>query len=241
MKETPRYKIYYSVLSFVFCCLFANSISAQVQVIKDYDKPRDLKVLREYTDPQGNTVREIQYAHRAMRVTETIVIPRASFTGIGVKANINPDTVIKDSVWVLIFKSRYSLQVYYKKRLIRGYKAVFGPQPQMNKQMEGDRNTPEGWYKIADKRPSNKYNKFLLLNYPNEKNKESFDKLKAEGKIPKNARIGGDVGIHGIWPRGDDMIEMGVGWTDGCIALKNADMDDLYQWVRVGTKVYIKK
>lgn len=235
----PRYNLIHWFVSLV-CMLLATTTFAQVQMIKDYDKPRDLKVLREYIDAQGNTVREIQYAHRAMRVTETIVIPR-SFTGIGVKANINADTIIKDSVWVLIHKSRYSLQVYYKKRLIRGYKAVFGPQPQMNKQMEGDRNTPEGWYKIADKRPSNKYNKFLLLNYPHDKNKESFEKLKADGKIPKNARIGGDVGIHGIWPKGDDMIELGVGWTDGCIALKNADMDDLYQWVKVGTKVYIKK
>lgn len=107
--------------------------------------------------------------------------------------------------------------------------------------MEGDRCTPEGWFKIADKRNSSKYNKFMLLNYPNEKSYEQFKKLKEKGSIPANARIGGDVGIHGIWPGGDDMIEMGVGWTDGCIAMKNKDVDDLYKWVHVGMRVYIRK
>ncbi|MCB0697519.1 MAG: L,D-transpeptidase, partial [Chitinophagaceae bacterium] len=49
------------------------------------------------------------------------------------------------------------------------------------------------------------------------------------------------VGIHGIWDRGDDMIELGVGWTDGCVALKNADMDELYKIAGMGTRVFIKK
>lgn len=211
-----------------------------MQVIKDYDRPRNLKVIAEYDDGRGNMVREVQYTHRALRVTETIYIPKV-FTGIGIKPNISMDSLVKDSIWILVDKGKYVVQIYYKKRLIRGYRAVFGPDPKMNKCMEGDRCTPEGWYKISDKHISSKYNKFMLLNYPTEKNYEQFNKLKDAGKIPKNARIGGDVGIHGIWPRGDDMIEMGIGWTDGCIALKNEDIDDLYKWVRVGTRVYIRK
>lgn len=213
---------------------------AQMQAIKDYDKPRNVKIVAEYDDGRGNTVREIQYSHGSMRVTETVYIPKV-FTGIGLKTKISIDTLIKDSIWVLVDKGKYVVQIYYKKRLIRGYRAVFGPEPRKNKCMEGDRCTPEGWYKISDKHISNKYNKFMLLDYPNQKNYEAFNKMKAEGKIPKDARIGGDVGIHGIWPRGDDMIEMGIGWTDGCIALKNVDIDDLYTWVRVGTRVYIRK
>lgn len=211
-----------------------------MQAIKDYDKPRNVKIVAEYDDGRGNTVREIQYSHGSMRVTETVYIPKV-FTGIGLKTKISIDTLIKDSIWVLVDKGKYVVQIYYKKRLIRGYRAVFGPEPRKNKCMEGDRCTPEGWYKISDKHISNKYNKFMLLDYPNQKNYEAFNKMKAEGKIPKDARIGGDVGIHGIWPRGDDMIEMGIGWTDGCIALKNVDIDDLYTWVRVGTRVYIRK
>lgn len=229
-----------SFLLLLFIGLLPIVSTAQVQQIKDYDRPTNLKVTKEYVDEKGNTIREVQYTQRSIRVTETIVISKA-MSAVGVKVAINPDTIIRDSIWLLINKSSYSVHVYYKKKLIRGYKAVFGPQPQMNKCMEGDRCTPEGWYKIADKRNSSKYNKFMLLNYPNEKNQEAFKKLKEAGKIPKDARIGGDVGIHGIWPRGDDMIEMGIGWTDGCIALKNADVDDLFKWVNVGTRVFIKK
>jgi hypothetical protein len=208
--------------------------------IKESEKPRNLKVLREYDDGRGNMVREIQYSQGSMRVTETIYIPKVK-TGINVRVAISPDTVNKDSVWLLVDKTKYLVQVYYKKRPIRGYRAVFGPNPKVNKCMEGDRCTPEGWFKIADKRNSSKYNKFMLLNYPNEKSYEQFKKLKEKGTIPANARIGGDVGIHGIWPGGDDMIEMGVGWTDGCIAMKNKDVDDLYKWVHVGMRVYIRK
>lgn len=213
---------------------------AQVDRIKDYDLPRNLKVIAEYDDGKGNTIREVQYQQRSMRVTEMIIVPKV-FTGIGIKAKISPDSVNKDSVWLLIDKTKYVVQVFYKKKLVRGFRAVFGPNPKADKCMEGDRCTPEGWFKIVEKHNSSKYNKFMLLDYPNEKSYAQFNKLKDEGKIPKNARIGGDVGIHGIWPRGDDMIEMGVGWTDGCIALRNVDVDDLYAWVKPGTRVYIRK
>ena len=79
------------------------------------------------------------------------------------------------------------------------------------------------------------------LSYPNDSAYARFNKLKAAGKIPATARIGGDVGIHGIWKGGDDMIEMGVGWTDGCVAIKNQDIEELFSMVGVGTKVIIRR
>lgn len=218
-------------------CVALTGLRAQMN---ENEKPKNLKVIAEYDDGRGNRVREIQYSQGAIRITETIYVPKV-FTGIGIKPKISMDTLVKDSIWVLVDKGKYVVQIYYKKRLIRGYRAVFGPDPKTNKCIEGDRCTPEGWYKISDKHISGKYNKFMLLDYPTPKNYERFNKLKEEGKIPQNARIGGSVGIHGIWPRGDDMIEMGIGWTDGCVALKNADVDELYTWVRVGTRVYIRK
>jgi murein L,D-transpeptidase YafK len=133
------------------------------------------------------------------------------------------------------------LQVYYRRKLIRNYKAVFGPKPLERKCMEGDRCTPEGWFTITQFNPGSKYNKFMKLNYPNDSSYAYFNRLKEQKKIPTNAKIGGDVGIHGIWKGGDDMIELGVGWTDGCIALKNKDVDELYTMVTVGTRVLIRK
>lgn len=201
--------------------------------------PHDIKVLSEYKDKAGNTIRTIRYAQGVILVTQTIIIPKRHFMYVHVP--INPDTIKKELVTIQVSKSQYYVAVYYRKKMIRVYKAVFGPQPMKNKCMEGDRCTPEGWYKIANKNPKSQYNKFLGLDYPNDSTMARFNQLKKEGTIPASAKVGGAVGIHGIWKNGDDMIELGVGWTDGCIAIKNKDIDDLYELVAVGTKVQIIK
>lgn len=201
------------------------------------DRPADVQVLDEHKDAKGNTVRTIQYYQRGARVTETLVIPNE----LNVRVPINPDTMNKDSVLVVVNKSKYNVEVYYRKRKIRTYKAVFGPKPLENKMMEGDRRTPEGWYTIQSKNPRSKYDKFLLLDYPNDSAIIRFNEAKAKAKIPASARIGGDVGIHGIWSGGDDMIEMGVCWTDGCVAIKNKDIEELFTMTGVGTRVFIRK
>lgn len=205
----------------------------------EVQQPRDLKVLREFFDGKGNIVREVQYSQGFMRVTEMIIMPKPVV--FNQRAPIRPDTLNKDSLMIVVDKSRYTVQLFYKRNLIRIYKAVFGPNPKMNKCMEGDRCTPEGWFKIANKNPGSKYTKFLGINYPNDSSYMRFNAMKEKGTIPKTARVGGNIGIHGIWKGGDDMIEMGVGWTDGCVALKNRDIEELYSFVGVGTRVFIKK
>lgn len=216
-------------------------ISAFAQDNSSYNRPKNLKLIKEYDDGKGHIVREIQYSQGNMRVKETIIMPKPKGHGIGYKINVNPDTLNIDSLWLIIDKSRYCLQVYYKNRMLRNYRAVFGPKPNFNKCMEGDRCTPEGWFKITNKHISSKYNKFLGIDYPNSKDRARFNELKKKGSIPRDARIGGNIGIHGIWKGGDDMIELGVGWTDGCIALKNNDVNDLYRLIKEGVRVYIQK
>jgi len=200
---------------------------------------RDVKVLKEYDDGKGNMVRTIQYEEGKNKITETIYVPIHPM--VVKKIPIDPDTLNRDSLMIVVNKGKYDLELFYRKKLIRSYKAVFGPKPLEDKCVEGDRCTPEGWFKIAAKNAVSKYHKFLLLDYPNEGSVEKFNKLKAAGKLPANAKMGGDVGIHGIWKGGDDMIAMGVGWTDGCIAINNADIDDLFALVSVGTRVYVRK
>jgi murein L,D-transpeptidase YafK len=174
-----------------------------------------------------------------MRVRQTIVMPKP--TKMNLSVAINPDTMHKDKVLLLVDKSDYSVMVYYNQRAIRAYRAVFGPRPMEDKIREGDRCTPEGSFTIQNLNPRSQYNKFMLLSYPNDSSKARFSRLQAQGILPKSAKIGGSVGIHGIWPGGDDMIEMGVGWTDGCVALRNRDVDELFAMVGVGTKVVIRK
>jgi hypothetical protein len=235
----------YRLLLLIPCLFFFLCSSAQVKPPAEKNKdtdlppPRNIKVLEEHKDAKGNTVRTIEYSQGTSRVRETIVIPADG--NFYVHVPINPDTMNKDSVLVVVNKSRFKLEVYYRKKIIRSYKAVFGPKPLENKMMAGDRCTPEGWFMIQNKNPRSKYDKFMLLNYPDDSSIARFNRLKEKGNVPANARIGGDIGIHGIWPGGDDMIEKGVCWTDGCVAMKNKDIEELYNLVGVGTKVFIKK
>lgn len=220
------------------CMLLATTVVV-AQDAKPHERPKDVKVVREYEDGKGNIVRELQYKQGSMIVTETVIMPKPQRVSSGMA--IRPDTLNRDSLIIYVDKSRYVVMLFYKRKLIRKYRAVFGPNPTMNKQMEGDRNTPEGWFTITRLNPNSKYNKFMELSYPDREHYENFERLKQRGVIPKTARIGGNVGIHGIWKNGDDMIELGVGWTDGCVALKNSDIDELYTLAGLGTRVFIKK
>ena len=228
---------YFFLLIFLIVALPASR--AQAQASAEPPPPRNLKVLEEYSDGKGNIVRTVQFEQGMMRVTQTIIMPKPR--PIGYVAPVNLDTLKSQYLRLVVSKSQYKLNVYYRGKLIRSYKAVFGPRPTQNKCMEGDRCTPEGSFSIASKNPGSKYTRFMGISYPNDSARIRFNKLKAEGVIPATATIGGNVGIHGIWPGGDDMIELGVGWTDGCIALKNKDIEELFSFVGVGTQVIIKK
>jgi murein L,D-transpeptidase YafK len=215
----------------------AVTTSAMAQPQPDPSVPQNVRIVEEHKDKNGNTIRTIQYTQNGNRFTETQIVKPS----LGYHVPINPDTLLSDSVTVIVSKAKGCVDVYYRRHKIRSYKAVFGPKPLLDKSMEGDRCTPEGWYTIRLKKPSSRYYKFMLLDYPNDSSIARFNRLKANGQVPRNARIGGDVGIHGIWKGGDDMIEMGIGWTDGCIALTNKDIDDLYPLISVGTRIFIRK
>lgn len=219
--------------------LFVGCSVASAQNTKLKERPKDVKIVREYEDGKGHIIRELQYKRGSMVVTETVILPKPKKIEKGMA--ISPDTLNKDSLIIYVDKSRYLVLLFYKRQMIRKYRAVFGPNPKQNKKMQGDRNTPEGWYTITRLNPRSKYHKYMELSYPTPANRKRFERLKSRGVIPRNARIGGNVGIHGIWEGGDDMIELGVGWTDGCIAIKNKDMDELYKLTGLGTRVIIKR
>lgn len=202
---------------------------------------KNVKVISELDDGKGNFVRTIQYTKGAMRITETIIKPKSANAPIGTWVNVDPDTMDKKQVLLVVDKTHYTLKVMYKKRAIRVYRATFGPLPKQNKCMEGDRCTPEGLFTITNLNPRSMYNKFMLLSYPDASSWARFNQLKKDGKIPSSAKIGGAIGIHGIWKGGDQLIELGVGWTDGCIALKNRDVDELFTMVGIGTKVSVSQ
>jgi len=144
-------------------------------------------------------------------------------------------------VRIVIDKSNYELYVYDKLGWFATYPVVFGNSSLDDKKMEGDRNTPEGSFKIANKRVHEKWDRYLGLDYPTAESLAKFNRRKQRGEIPPNASPGGGVGIHGTWPHDDYIIDNYKNWTNGCISLKNEDVEDLYSYVPVGTPVTIQK
>jgi len=103
-----------------------------------------------------------------------------------------------------------------------------------DKRTRGDFATPEGMYKITKKIDGGgtKYYKALLLDYPNAEDKARFRAEIENGTLPRYAKIGGLIEIHGNGGKGID-------WTEGCVALTDKEMDTVFRLVRVGTPVTI--
>jgi hypothetical protein len=103
-----------------------------------------------------------------------------------------------------------------------------------DKRTRGDLATPEGMYKITGKFDGGKtkYYKALLLDYPNDEDRQKFRSEIEHGTLPSSAKIGGLIEIHGNGGKGID-------WTEGCIALTDKEMDVVFKIARVGTPVTI--
>ncbi len=136
-----------------------------------------------------------------------------------------------------------TLAVYEGDRLVKEYPIVLGGDPYWAKLYEGDLRTPEGDYHIVSKYFHPSWSRFMLLDYPNERNRAIYDWSLEHDLIPRDggmpAGIGGAIGIHGT--RDDDLNRRGVNWTLGCISLLNRDVDELYDRVPIGTRVFIER
>ena len=145
------------------------------------------------------------------------------------------------AVYIIIDKSDYELSVFDEKGWYATYPVVFGNSSLADKKMQGDRNTPEGSFKIISKRIHEKWNRYMGIDYPTKESWEKFNLRKERGEIPSTARIGGGIGIHGTWPHEDFQIDRYRNWTLGCISMKNEDVEDLYRYINPGTRVIIRK
>ncbi|MCD4796582.1 MAG: L,D-transpeptidase [Candidatus Cloacimonetes bacterium] len=146
----------------------------------------------------------------------------------------------KDSIQIIIEKSKYKLSIQYYRKIIKSYPVVFGSNPIDDKLRQGDSCTPEGEFKIRDRYPHHSWSKFLWIDYPTDDSWSKHKEAKSQNKIPQNANIGGDLGIHGV-PKGMDyLIDSKENWTLGCISLKNKDINEIYSITKIGTKVVIK-
>lgn len=135
---------------------------------------------------------------------------------------------------ILIEKAEHRLTLYDGGKIQQSWDVELGPNWISAKRFSGDAATPEGQYRIVARkdRGQSAYYRALLLDYPNDRDRRAFLKAQRGGLLPPGAQVGGLIEIHGEGGRSAD-------WTRGCVALPNAEIDQLFKRVRVGTPVTI--
>lgn len=141
-----------------------------------------------------------------------------------------PQTAKADHIFV--DKSDRLLIVRKKGKQVARFTAIaLGDAPLGHKQFEGDEKTPEGDYGIDSRNPQSRYHLSLHISYPNAADSAFATR---QGKSP-----GGDIFIHGQ-PNGSPVTRLPGDWTDGCIALSNAEIKKLWRLIPNGATIHIQ-
>lgn len=135
------------------------------------------------------------------------------------------------SIGFKVHKSKRRFEVVARGQVLKSYPCVLGEMPVGDKFHQGDRKTPEGSFTFRSKRVHAQWHKFIWVDYPNAESWKRYDERKAKGLIPRGKDIGGEIGIHGVPEGMDHWIDTGADWTWGCIALRNADVDEIYPYI----------
>jgi murein L,D-transpeptidase YafK len=128
---------------------------------------------------------------------------------------------------IVVNKARREMLLLRGESILRTYRIALGRDPVGHKQQEGDGRTPEGRYTIDRRNPQSKYHLSLRISYPN-----AGDRVRA---LEAGVEPGGDIMIHGL----KDGLPAPGDWTQGCIAVTDAEMDEIWNLVAEGTPIVI--
>lgn len=144
----------------------------------------------------------------------------------------SPPLGLADSI--VVEKKAHTLTLFRDGRPMRTYLVALGGRPQGDKLSAGDKRTPEGVFYIDARQPNSRYHLALHISYPDAAHRA---RSQAAGMLP-----GGDIMIHGL-PNG-----LGAAgathrindWTNGCVALTDQEIEQIWSAVPIGTPVEIK-
>lgn len=156
---------------------------------------------------------------------------------------------------ILVEKSQRRLTVFYEGKELKSYPCAFGVNPDGDKQERGDNRTPEGRFFITDKERLGNHpylgRTWLGLSYPDVGHAErglqaqriSYGEYRSiveanqhRSLPPQDTLLGGWIGIHG---GRDEATRAGTDWTEGCIAMVDSDLEEIYPYVAYGTAVVV--
>jgi len=134
---------------------------------------------------------------------------------------------------VVVNKARREMMLLRQGRVLRTYRIALGRDPFGAKRRQGDGKTPEGDYVISGRNSKSAFHRSLRVSYPN-----AVDRSRAKRN---NLDPGGDIMIHGL-PNGQAAIGEAhrlIDWTEGCIAVTNAEIEEIWAMVANGTPIRI--
>jgi murein L,D-transpeptidase YafK len=135
---------------------------------------------------------------------------------------------------IVIEKKTRTLSLFSGDRKLKTYRIALGPNAEGPKQEEGDGRTPEGTYVVDGRKRDSAFHRALHLSYPN-----AEDRRRARRR---GVSAGGDIMIHGL-PNGMGAVRrahLRRDWTQGCIAVTNDEIEEIWRAVPNGTRVVIK-
>jgi murein L,D-transpeptidase YafK len=144
----------------------------------------------------------------------------------------SPPLGLVDSI--VVEKKAHTLTLFRDGKPMRTYLVALGAKPQGDKLRAGDNRTPEGVFYIDARQPNSKYHLALHISYPDAAHRARSQAIGAEP--------GGDIMIHGL-PNG--LGKAGAShrlndWTNGCVALTDEEIEQIWSAVPIGTPVEIK-
>lgn len=134
---------------------------------------------------------------------------------------------------LVVKKSARKLYLFAGDKLLRSYNVALGKNPVGHKERRGDQRTPEGRYLLDWRNPQSRFYRSIHISYPNESDRR---RAATTGVHP-----GGDIMLHGVPTRyrEDQEFLIGINWTEGCIAVTNAAMEEIWSLVADNTPIEI--
>jgi len=168
--------------------------------------------------------------------TDATVATMATVAGGSAAAIPNPPagTGFAEADWIVVHKSQRRLELLKGGAVIAEYPVRLGLNPAGHKLYEGDFRTPEGHYYLSRRNPRSEFFLSIEVSYPNDTDRR---RARGNGKAP-----GGSIMIHGHpnVPRKPADYYVRNDWTDGCIAVSNSDMVDIWLRTKVGLPIDIR-
>ena len=163
------------------------------------------------------------------------IVCEHGYKGVGsVSEEVVPSVEPFKADSVLVKKAERRLYLKKGNQIVKEYKISLGANPIGHKIREGDKRTPEGTYILDWRKTNSRFYKSIHISYPN---KDDILSARSRGVKP-----GGMIMIHGV-PNGFRWTKSyfrNNDWTNGCIAVSNADMDEIWTYVADGTTIVIQ-